>query len=96
MGANGECDSSQNDSDQQQCKRDVESDRDEGERLREGGEQDGDGNDQPHMVGFPDGPDGPVDQGALFLLLRPERQERPHAGTEIGSSKEDITGQGAD
>ncbi len=45
------------------------------------------------MVGFPDGTDRLINQCTFFLAGLAQRKQRPDAGAEIGSAREQVTGQ---
>ena len=96
MRSNGEGGASQHDPDQHQGQRDVQPDGDHGEGRRKGRKENHDGDDEPDMVGLPDGTDGLVDQSALRLAVTTHGKESPDPCSEIRSTEQQIQSQGTD
>ena len=63
---------------------------DQGIQLRKPGEQDNDYNNQPHVIGFPDRPDGFIHRvgGLVFIPVRGEQLDDTSA--EISSAEQQI------
>jgi hypothetical protein len=76
----------QHHAEQHERDRHVERGHHDGEGGREGGEEDDDHEDQPHVVGFPDGRDGVLDDLALPLRARAGREQVPQAAAVIGAA----------
>jgi len=78
------------DADEREGDRHVARNRDRGEGARIGGEEHDDHEDQPDVVGFPDGRDGVLDRRALVARAGASRDEVPEATPEVRASGEHV------
>ena len=78
-----------------ESQRHEEGQRDRRVRLREGGPQDHEDEDQPDVVGFPYRPDGMLDRGArMRTSLRPAGGQVPESGAEVGTAEDRVRDNG--
>ena len=80
----------QHDPDEHERERDVQHDAKGGERRGEGGEEQHDDEDEPHVIRFPDRPDLRGDQLALRGASRAAREQVPHAAAEVRAAGEHV------
>ena len=90
VGAKGERRPAQDDADQHQRDRHVQRRGQVGVRARKTGEQEHHHENEPHMVGFPDGADGFGDECTLFVALSSACQQIPDATAKIGAAEEHV------
>ena len=90
MGPDSEGGASKHDPDEHERQRNMQASRNNREGGRERSKKNGDGNDQPDVVCFPDGPDGLIDQRPLLLRVAAESKEAPDPGAEIRNTGEKV------